>query len=906
MVVLSKLFSRNKKKKEPESNAPKKTTMEAKPQPKPEAVTLESLVKRCQSEDRREQQSAMMELANWLTEGKTSAEALAGTELTALQQFALLIQHSGAVEGKAPSEDDWLELALHGFTARVRTLAAEQLTASDKVEQLLKASKGRDKAVFRIAKDKQDSLRAEQKRLEAQQQRLTELVDAMARHARSSLDPLYASKLKNLEEQWQAAKTDASAEQQSAFERHFNQAQAQLDAQSALVTETEEQHQAVAMADSDRQSIVDRVLAELKARVDNADMNGEDLREAQLFLTEHQHLWRESEQHSKPSKEEERSFHRLCTAFEASLSKQYEIHRKYGAVNDLLERLENTPDQMDAEAHALDEWVHHLDWPEDIAPPAMVARVEKVLARHHDQLAEHRQQEIQKVRQARGLMRRCMAAVNDGHLKRASGLLLGCSDALEGLTEKQHPGLFRQFEETREAVERLRDWQSFAVLPKKEALIERMRHLLEQSMPPEARASAIRSMQDEWRLLSRGLQNQHQELWETFHELAQKAYEPCREFFTEQSKLRSLNLEKRKELVEQLNQYESLTDWAAPDIKEVDRVLNMARQDWRRFSPVDRAANKAVQQAFDQAYQRIREHLQQEQSQFREAKQAIIEKARALLDVEDSRQATEEAKKLQKSWQQAGHLARRDEQALWKEFRAICDQLFERRGQQVEAFKADLEDHRKAAERIISEMTALSEAEDVLAQQDQAKALRQAFKELGTLPKAHHKALMDQFDKASKTFDAQCRAGQERAKDRHWQEVIAWVRWARFDAADEAEAQQAFDALKPPAAARSLVSNLDTLRQPAEPGQKEALRRKTIDIEAMSGVDSPEEDKSLRMELQVQRLSEGMGQKVTTESFEQAVIDWLLTPGVPADDYANLEARLKQARAAWLKSHQKN
>ena len=904
MVVLSKLFSRNKKKKEPEAIAPKKTTVEKKPPV--EVVTLESLVKRSQSEDRREQQGAMMELANWLTEGKTSAEALAGTGLTDLQQYALLIQHSGEVGDKTPSEADWLELALHGFTAQVRTHAAEQLTESDKVEQVLKASKGRDKAVFRIAKDKQDSLRAEQKRQQAQQQRLTELVDAMARHARASLDPLYASKLKNLEEQWQAVKADATAEQQLAFEGHFNQAQDQLDAQSALVTEVEEQHQAVAMADSDRQSIVDRVLAELKVRVDNADITEEDLREAQLFLTEQQHLWRESEQHSKPSKEEERSFHRLCTAFEASLSKQYDIHRKFGAVHELLERLENTPDQMDAEAHALDEWVHHLDWPEDVEPPAMVAHVEKILARHHDQLAEHRQQEIQKVRQARGLMRRCMAAVNDGHLKRASGLLLGCSDSLEGLTEKHHPGLFRQFEETREAVERLRDWQSFAVLPKKEALIERMQHLLEQSMPPESRASAIRSMQDEWRQLSRGLQNQHQDLWETFHELAQKAYEPCREFFTEQSKLRSLNLEKRKELVEQLNQYEALTDWSAPDIKEVDRVLNMARQDWRRFTPVDRAANKAVQQAFDSVYQRIREHLQQEQSQFREAKQAIIEKARALLDLEDSRQATEEAKKLQKTWQQAGHLARRDEQALWKEFRAICDQLFERRGQQVEAFKADLEDHRKQAEQIISELNVLAEADDALAQQEQAKALRQSFKDLGTLPKAHHKALMDQFDKASKAFDARCRAGQEQARDRNWQEVIRWVRWARFEATDESEAQQAFEALKPPSASRSLVTQLDIIRQPVEPGQKEALRRKTIEIEAMAGVDSPEEDKALRMELQVQRLSEGLGQKVTSESFEQAVIDWLLTPGVPADCYDLMEARMQQARAAWLKGNQKN
>ncbi|MHA7880752.1 MAG: DUF349 domain-containing protein [Saccharospirillum sp.] len=903
MVVLSKLFSRSNKKKDAATQAPAKKAVEIKPQAhKP---TLDDLVRRSQSDDRREQHNALMALSSALSEGEISAEALAGLSLPEVQRMALFIQHSGNPGEAKPTPDQWLQLALHGFTAQVRTYAAEHLTDPAAVEQLLKASKGRDKAVYRIAKDKQESLRAERKRLEDQEQRVNELVNAMARHATATLDPLYAGKLKNLSEQWQVMQAEATDEQRAAFNTAFEQAQTRLDEQSALINEAEERHQAVAMADTERQSIVDRVLTELRARVDHADIQEQDLREAQLFLTEQQHLWRESEQHSKPSKEEERSFHRLCTAFEASLSKQHDIHQRYGSVDSLLERLENTPDKMDAEAQALDEWVHHLDWPDDVEAPAMIARVEKALARHHDQLAEHRQHEIHQVRQARGLMRRCMAAVNDGHLKRASGLLLGCSDALEGLPEKQHPGLYRQFEETREAVEKLRDWQSFAVLPKKEVLIERMRHLVDQPMPPEARAAAIRAMQDEWRQLSRGLQNQHQELWETFHELAQTAYEPCREFFAEQSKLRSLNLEKRQELVEQLKQYESLTDWSAPDLKEVDRVLNMARQDWRRFSPVDRAANKAVQQAFDEVYQRIRGHLQQEQSQFKQAKQAIIEKARALLAVEDSRQATEAAKKLQKEWQQAGHLARRDEQALWKEFRAICDQLFERRGQQIEAFKADLEAHKQTAERLTAELTALAQSDDPVAEKDAADQIRHAFRELGTLPKAQHKALVEQFDKASRAFDARCRAEQARARDRHWQAVFNWVRWARFEADSAEAARAAFNDLTPPAPARHLADHLDALRQAEEPGQKQALRRKTIELEALAGIDSPEADKALRMELQVQRLAEGMGQKVTREDVEQAVIDWLLTPGVPADCYDEMAQRMQLARTAWLKEHPK-
>lgn len=113
--------------------------------------------------------------------------------------------------------------------------------------------------------------------------------------------------------------------------------------------------------------------------------------------------------------------------------------------------------------------------------------------------------------------------------------------------------------------------------------------------------------------------------------------------FEEQGKLRALNLRQRQALAEQLGQYEQLIDSKGLDLKELDRVLTLARNDWRRFSPVDRAANKAVQAQFDAVFQRLRDRLQGEQQVFREAKLAIIEQAQALLDEPDSRQATEKS-----------------------------------------------------------------------------------------------------------------------------------------------------------------------------------------------------------------------------------------------------------------------
>lgn len=895
MAALSKLFNNKKA-----SNTPVKSAQAT------DRTEPSELAQRSHSQDRRQRQTALAELANRLEDGRLDDAELDNLPLTALDHLALQLQRDAQLEGL--SDEDCFTLAVEGFSAQVRNAAAERLRDQQQLEALARAAKGHDKAVYRIARDKLDAQRAQEREHQAEREQAHSLVERLERHAEATLDPLYVGKLTALNNQWQDYQQHAEPSWQQRFEQAWQKAQTRVAARAQTPEQASDEASIDAVdsanelnnIDQHRQAIVDHILDELRERTDALDIDDEALRDAQHFLTDQQHQWRESEQLARPNKTEERAFHRLCTAFEAALSHQATISQRFGPMQTLLTQLESSPEKMHAEAQALDEWLHELDWPEHTPAPQLKARVEQALTRHHDQLAEHHRAEIQAVRHARGLMRRCTAAVNDGHLRRASGLLHGVETELAALTQRAHPGLFRQLDETRAAVEQLRDWQSFAVQPKKEALIERMRGLIGQSLDPQDRARTIRQMQDEWRQLSRGLQNQHQALWESFHTLAQQAYEPCREYFNEQSKLRALNLKKRQELVEQLKQYETLIQGSGTDIKELDRVLNMARQDWRRFSPVDRAANKGVQKAFDAAIKRLRAQLQDEQVDFRRAKEAIIERARALLDEEDTRKATDAAKQLQKEWQRVGTLARRDEQTLWKAFRVVCDELFERRGQQVEAFKAELDEHRQQAEGLIEQLEALAETDQPVAEKAQVDALKKQFKELGALPKAQQKILQERFDNALKQFDAACRGQQRQRQDQHWQALIDWVAQARFDNSDAASLIKSFESLTLPPDATDLVDQLEQWRQPPSDEALTQLHRRTVELEVLAQIDSPAEDKNLRMELQVQRLADGLGQKVDRRRIDQAVLEWLASGSVERSAYEQLAARMQAARQAWL------
>jgi hypothetical protein len=293
--------------------------------------------------------------------------------------------------------------------------------------------------------------------------------------------------------------------------------------------------------------------------------------------------------------------------------------------------------------------------------------------------------------------------------------------------------------------------------------------------------------------------------------------------------------------------------------------------------------------------------LRQEQEVFKQNKLNIIEQAKSLLELEDAKEATEKAKQLQKDWKDAGMVARKDEQQLWKAFRDVCDELFERRDQQVTAFKADLEANRAKAEELISGIENLANSQEVLAEQSVFENLKAQYDQLGTLPKAHYAKLSKRYRDAVSAFEAAGKAAKSRAADRHWLTLIEWVKEVRFSDLDADSVRQAFAELTLPDEAKGLVNAVDSWLSPVEDLNLAAMHEKTIDLEILTGQESPPVDSGIRMNLQVQRLSEGIGASTTDRNVHQMVVDWLSIGAVEREDYERFETRMKAAREHWLK-----
>src|SRR5690606_10793417 len=104
------------------------------------------------------------------------------------------------------------------------------------------------------------------------------------------------------------------------------------------------------------------------------------------------------------------------------------------------------------------------------------------------------------------------------------------------------------------------------------------------------------------------------------------------------------NLQKREAICEELTTFVEVADWPTIDWKQVERIHQVARQEWKEAWPVEFRDNRGIQKRFDSLLKQIEQPLDAERERNEQTKQAIVDKARALVDLESLDEAMNAAK----------------------------------------------------------------------------------------------------------------------------------------------------------------------------------------------------------------------------------------------------------------------
>jgi len=532
--------------------------------------------------------------------------------------------------------------------------------------------------------------------------------------------------------------------------------------------------------------------------------------------------------------------------------------------------------------------------------------------------AEQRAAETQAQREIGSLIRLASDALRRGNSRKAARFRMGIDEAMQAAPAVP-PHIARSLQQLDERLNELKQWKDYAVAPKRIELIEEMEALVGSDEEPEALAEHIRALQQEWRTINKGIASDAPAETERFQQAFQAAFKPCQEFFALQATARRANLEARKQVLERLKAFEATQQGEQADFPLVAQVLREAPREWRSHSPVDRDASRPAEIEFQQAMDRLRAMLSAWYERNEAAKKSLITQARHLSTLDDTTQAIDSVKRLNVLWKETGPVPRDRSQALWDEFRSLCDAVFQRREQAYTQHSAALEAAKMQAVALCEqvEQAAGDAVADRLPGHAKVAEWHAAFDALGELPRADARNLRDRFQRAVSRYEEGLARQDSRDAEASESNLLEAARLVRayeravMQEAPSAERETLKSAVEsfmagvhrwPKGGLQALkqaLTRADSASSADDEAREQALRMLCIRLEILSSTPTPPEDEALRQDYQMRLLQESLGQgrHADVQAWDSMLLEWIGIGAVAPEVHEDLQRRFVRCLA---------
>ncbi len=797
------------------------------------------------------------------------------------------------------SEITLAELAIDGPTSKIRQAAAMKVLQAELLLKIQKEIKTKDKNVYKIVKDKIDQYKKEEKtRIETDKK--FETICVSLESLSESIDTAtFSSKLKHYEKQWNELEV---IQDPGDFKARYDLGIKKCQDREHQIEEEKAKANAKEFAENKAKTFFSDSINQIKVIIAQlyslSSIEADELEKANASIKELENNWHESLSNAKPSKTQSELFKTSIT----QLRNLIEHVSTLGTLTTQIENLESA-DEDNKETHQKNLLIYLAPaklLSEDIPQQVITART--AIEEYETKVNIKKEKEQANLRQLGGLIRKVNSAINQGNLRQASGLRKAINERLEEI-ENLPKRFNEQIEELDSGIEKLQDYRNFATEPKKLELISSMEILANQSrdylsgdnknLDREDLADQIKKLQSDWKELVYGGKDTQPELWEKFHDLSQQAYEPCKEFFNEKSEERQANLEKRKQLLNQVETYLEQYNWELADWKDVETVLRTAKKEWSSYSPVERSTNAPIQKSFNAVLNNIQKLIDEEFQRNKRQKEVIVESAEKLLEIDNIDDAIEKVKSLQTKWKSIGKTWQKEENKLWKTYRDHCDSIFERKDKEREEFKSELDKNRKAAEEICHLIESFSKetGQTLIDKRAEVESLSTSFSEITPLPKNKEKELQRRFSSALDSYEDSIQKDRVRQESEIWNKIFELkecLNKAQFNTTQEnltnSLEKVGFDSIyskieKWPSGVKGIFDKIKAQSEftTTSEEREKSYKLLCIRLETSFDVSTPEEDQTLRMEYQVTRLKEGLMQNKESkpELKEKLLLDWL-------------------------------
>ena len=200
-------------------------------------------------------------------------------------------------------------------------------------------------------------------------------------------------------------------------------------------------------------------------------------------------------------------------------------------------------------------------------------------------------------------------------------------------------------------------------------------------------------------------------------------------------------------------------------IRELEKTLRVYQDEWEDVGPVHNEEWDGLKTSYWEVvrsiYDKINKHYEQHRASQQEnlkKKQVILAELREFLDLKKDiegqkswQKATDEVIKFQAAWKKIGFAPKKENDAIWREFRSLCDSFFKRKKEYYKYRDNNDKVARDAKKALILEANDLKSSEDW---KEASHALIQLQKKWKTLKVAgrYEKKLWEEFRSACDYF----------------------------------------------------------------------------------------------------------------------------------------------------------
>lgn len=293
----------------------------------------------------------------------------------------------------------------------------------------------------------------------------------------------------------------------------------------------------------------------------------------------------------------------------------------------------------------------------------------------------------------------------------------------------------------------------------RQEIVAKINDLSQVSTNVGAAMKKLQELQTQWKETGAVSSHKYKEVQADYSKAIENIYYNLKIFRELQEHDLKKNYTLKQELIEKIKGIKDLDN-----IKEAERLIKIFRNDWEDIGPVPNEKWEELKQEYkavlDETYAKIKafynsqEELKENNLQ---SKKALVDKAKAIIaedmkNVAKWNEATNKIIEIQNEWKTIGRTSQKENDAVWGEFRSICDDFFNKKKEYFNSLHEQQGDVKKHKMALIEKAEALQNSTDWQKTSQDLIRLQDDWKKQHLVNDRDEAKLFFRFRKACNTF----------------------------------------------------------------------------------------------------------------------------------------------------------